>query len=104
MSLTWACHIASVLTDIKLYPINQSLDTDVDCVTGDGYVSRYELRRVLKACVTESELTLSDAQLNCLVAALLKAADKDGDGNITFEELCIMFQKYPAILDNLTIR
>ena len=72
--------------------------------SGDGTVSPGELKIVLGACVTESDLTISDEQMNQLVNALLKAADKDQDGVITFDELAGQLQKYPGLTDNLTIR
>ena len=59
---------------------------------------------MLGACVTESNLTISDEEMNQLVEALLKAADKDHDGTITFDELAEQLQKYPGLIDNLTIR
>ena len=54
--------------------------------------------------MTESELTISDEQLNQLVDALLRSADKDEDGVITFDELAQELQKYPNLIENLTIR
>ena len=54
--------------------------------------------------MTESNLTISDEQMNQLVEALLKASDKDQDGTITFDELAEQLQKYPGLIDNLTIR
>ena len=72
--------------------------------TGDGTISRDELRLVIGACVSESELKLDDSQLHMLVDVLIKAVDKDGDGVITFEELSEQFGQYPELVANLSIR
>ena len=67
-------------------------------------MSHDELKIVLNACIAESSITISDEQLEVLVKALLKAADRDNDGVITFEELRVQFEKYPSLIDNLAIR
>ncbi len=71
---------------------------------GNGSISPDELKTVLDACVAESSLKLSEDQLDQLVHALLRSADKDQDGVITFEELAEQLQKYPALVENLAIR
>ena len=54
--------------------------------------------------MAESSLKLSEDQLDQLVHALLRSADKDDDGVITFDELAEQLQKYPALIENLAIR
>ena len=63
-----------------------------------------ELKVVLGACVSESSLRMSEDQLDQLVSALMRAADTDKSGTITFEELKTQFEKYPMLVENLAIR
>ena len=42
--------------------------------------------------------------LFCYFSALFDCVDVDKDGIISFEELKNFFDKYPDIIDNLTIR
>ena len=72
--------------------------------SGDGTISPEELKFVLGACVTESNLTINDDQMKQLVAALLNAVDKDRDGLITFDEMSEQLLNFPGLIDNLTIR
>lgn len=52
----------------------------------------------------ESALKLDDNQLDELSSALFEAADTDGSGTISFEELKEELEKNPEVLENLTIR
>ena len=72
--------------------------------TGNGYIDFDELRTVLKSCMGESTLHFSDDKLDELTRALLEDADMDNSGTITFEELQAELDKYPGVIENLTIR
>ncbi|KAJ8036591.1 NADPH oxidase 5 [Holothuria leucospilota] len=72
-------------------------------VDGNGFVDRDELGTVLKSCMEESALKLDDNQLDELSSALFEAADTDGSGTISFEELKEELEKNPEVLENLTI-
>lgn len=52
----------------------------------------------------ESTLHFSDEKLDELTRALLEDADVDNSGTITFEELQAELDKYPGVIENLTIR
>ena len=59
---------------------------------------------VLRACLHESSMTISEATIDSLTAALFEAADTDGSGAISFEELKEELEKNPDVMENLTIR
>ena len=71
---------------------------------GSGSIDRDELKTVLQSCVGESSMQLSEEDLQDLTDALFDDADEDGSGAITFDELVGELQKYPEVMDNLTIR
>ena len=52
----------------------------------------------------ESSLSLGESDLDLLTDALFTAADKDGDGIITFEELQAEIEQHPGVMENLTLR
>ncbi|KAK3594672.1 hypothetical protein CHS0354_016337 [Potamilus streckersoni] len=72
-------------------------------VDGNGTIDVYELRTVLKSCMEESSLSLTDENLDKLTEALFESADEDGSDTITFEELKAELEKHPGLLENLTI-
>ena len=71
---------------------------------GNGQIDREELRVVLRACLHESSMTISEATIDSLTTALFEAADTDGSGAISFEELKEELEKNPDVMENLTIR
>ncbi|XP_070178601.1 NADPH oxidase 5-like isoform X2 [Littorina saxatilis] len=68
-----------------------------------GTISREELGTVLRSCMEESSLVLSEENLESLTDALFDDADTDGSGSITFEELKCQLEKHPGVMQNLTI-
>lgn len=71
---------------------------------GNGFIDFDELRTVLKSCMDESALQLSESNLDELTKALFEDADVDKSGTITFEELKVELDKHPGVIENLTIR
>ena len=71
--------------------------------TGSGQIDHEELRTVLESCMEESALQLSASVLDDLTDALFEAADEDDSGTISFEELRQELEKYPDVMENMTI-
>ncbi|KAM5339339.1 NADPH oxidase 5-like [Glossophaga mutica] len=72
-------------------------------VDGNGSIDVDELRTVLQSCLQESSISLPDEKLDQLTLALFESADKDCSGDITFEELQDELQRFPGVMENLTI-
>uniref|UniRef100_A0A8B9YHU9 NADPH oxidase 5 n=1 Tax=Bos mutus grunniens TaxID=30521 RepID=A0A8B9YHU9_BOSMU len=72
-------------------------------VDGSGSIDADELRTVLQSCLYESAISLPKEKLDQLTLALFESADKDCSGTITFEELRDELQRFPGVLENLTI-
>ncbi|XP_030829321.1 NADPH oxidase 5 [Strongylocentrotus purpuratus] len=72
-------------------------------VDGNGAIDHEELKVVLRACLCESSMTISEATIDALTSALFEAADTDGSGAISFEELKEELEKNPDVMENLTI-
>ncbi|KAL4701712.1 hypothetical protein H8959_015716, partial [Pygathrix nigripes] len=72
-------------------------------IDGSGSIDPDELRTVLQSCLRESAISLPDEKLDQLTLALFESADKDGNGAITFEELRDELQRFPGVMENLTI-
>ena len=70
---------------------------------GDGFIDKDELFRMIALSLAESDVTERVTQPPAqLVAALMKAADKDGDGKLSFEELEAVVRDRPQLLDRIT--
>ncbi|KAM8781593.1 NADPH oxidase 5 [Rhynchonycteris naso] len=72
-------------------------------VNGNGSIDADELRTVLQSCLRESAISLPGEKLDQLTLALFESADKDCSGDITFEELRDELQRFPEVMENLTI-
>ncbi|XP_077602612.1 NADPH oxidase 5 [Crocuta crocuta] len=70
---------------------------------GSGSIDPDELRTVLQSCMRESAISLPDEKLDQLTLALFESADKDCNGAITFDELRDELQRFPGVMENLTI-
>ncbi|KYO20928.1 hypothetical protein Y1Q_0001262 [Alligator mississippiensis] len=73
-------------------------------VDGSGSIDPDELHTVLKSCLRESAISLPEEKLDDLTLALFESADKDHSGSITFEELKEELERFPEVMENLTIR
>ena len=73
-------------------------------ILGNGSIEPDELKTVMKHCIEESDLQLSEEALETLTLALFEEADADGSGMISYEELCDVLENHPDVLQNLTIR
>uniref|UniRef100_A0A452U599 NADPH oxidase 5 n=1 Tax=Ursus maritimus TaxID=29073 RepID=A0A452U599_URSMA len=73
-------------------------------VDGSGSIDVDELRTVLQSCMRESAISLPEEKLDQLTLALFESADKDCNGAITFDELRDELQRFPGVMENLTIR
>ncbi|KAL4216477.1 NADPH oxidase 5 [Mactra antiquata] len=76
---------------------------DVYDVDGSGSIDRDELQAVLKACMEESSLSLTDENLEDLTDVLFDATDDNNSGAITFDELRAQLEKHPGVIENITI-
>lgn len=52
----------------------------------------------------ESSLSFGDDKLEALTDILFESADDDCSNTLSFDELANEFNKYPGILENLTMR
>ena len=71
---------------------------------GSGSINVDELRIVLQSCLRESAISLPEEKQDQLTLALFKLANKDCSGVITFDELRDELQRFPGVMENLTIR
>uniref|UniRef100_A0A8D0H113 NADPH oxidase 5 n=1 Tax=Sphenodon punctatus TaxID=8508 RepID=A0A8D0H113_SPHPU len=72
-------------------------------VARSGSIELEELRTVLKSCLGESAISLPEEKLDDLTLALFESADADHSGSITFEELKEELERFPEVMENLTI-
>eukprot|EP01083_Nonionella_stella_P086449 240173_1 len=63
-------------------------------IDGSGSISRNELLKILKS----THMAVSDAQMERKADAIMRQGDKDGDGEIDFEEFKKVSQRFPNIL------
>jgi predicted ferric reductase/Ca2+-binding EF-hand superfamily protein len=70
---------------------------------GDGTLDRQEIERMIAMSLAESEIAESATQTaETLARALLSAADRDGDGRVSFEELFALVSSRPDLLRRMT--
>ena len=71
---------------------------------GDGNLDIDELMTVLRSCLVESSVQLSEDDLENLTLVLFEATDTNNSGQISFEEFQTELEKHPGVIENLTIR
>ena len=71
---------------------------------GNGTIDYDELKTVLRSCMEESSIQLPDEKLEELTETLFQSADKDGSGEISFDELVEELKRHPGVVENLSIR
>ncbi|KAF7828126.1 calcineurin B-like protein 7 isoform X1 [Senna tora] len=68
-----------------------------------GYIERDELKEMVLAILTESDVTVSDDVVESMVNKTLMDADSKGDGKIDEEEWKEFVEKYPFLLRMMTL-
>ncbi|XVF10394.1 hypothetical protein REPUB_Repub07fG0178900 [Reevesia pubescens] len=68
-----------------------------------GYIVREELKEMVLALLTESDLSLSNDMVESIVEKTMMEADIKGDGKIDEEEWREFVKKNPSILKNMTL-
>ena len=58
---------------------------------------------MLRSCVEESSMHVSEEDLNLMTNVFMEMADKDASGAITFQQLLEELERHPDIFENLTI-
>ncbi|GMY30553.1 calcineurin B-like protein 7 isoform X1 [Fagus crenata] len=68
-----------------------------------GYIECEELKEMVLAILTESDLTLSDEEVESIVSKTMMEADSKGDGKIDPEEWKEFVAKKPSLIRNMTL-
>ena len=76
----------------------------VSAIAGDGALDKGELKLVLCACLQESDLKLSETDIDQLAEMMFEQIDKDKNEEIGFEEMVLVLERYPEVMKNLSIR
>ncbi|XP_020271790.1 calcineurin B-like protein 4, partial [Asparagus officinalis] len=68
-----------------------------------GYIERVELKEMVLALFSESDLCLSDDVVDQIVDKTFMEADKKGDGKIDLDEWKEFVDINPSLLNNMTL-
>ncbi|GMY30555.1 calcineurin B-like protein 7 isoform X1 [Fagus crenata] len=68
-----------------------------------GYIEYEELKEMVLAILTESDLTLSNEEVESIVSKTMMEADSKGDGKIDPEEWKEFVAKNPSLIRNMTL-
>lgn len=69
---------------------------------GDNVITRPELLRMITLCMAEEKTLLSPRAAESMTDLLLKAADKNRDGRLSYKEFEAVVGRYPKVLDLIT--
>lgn len=59
---------------------------------------------VLRSCMEEGSLKLSDDDLENLTAVLFESADTNESGSISFDDFRRELEHHPGVVENLSLR
>jgi predicted ferric reductase/Ca2+-binding EF-hand superfamily protein len=68
----------------------------------DNVITRPELLRMITLCMAEEKTLLSPRAAEAMTDVLLKAADHNQDGRLTYREFEAVVGRYPKVLDLIT--
>lgn len=69
---------------------------------GDGAISRHELQRMISISLAEDDVQIHSREAERMVRTVFAAADRNRDGQISFEELEKTVRAFPGLLDQIT--
>ncbi|XP_048132718.1 calcineurin B-like protein 4 isoform X2 [Rhodamnia argentea] len=84
-------------------PVKASYAFKLHDLRQTGYIERVELKEMVLALLSESELNLSDDVVEMIVDKTFVEADAKGDGRIDEEEWKEFVAKNPLMLKNMTL-
>lgn len=69
---------------------------------GDNVIARAELLRMITLCMAEEKTLLNPRAAESMTDLLLKAADRNRDGRLSYKEFEAVVGRYPKVLDLIT--